>query len=158
MTITVRAAERGELDRVNELRRMVNDVHVQGRPDRFTPGFGEALQNHLFEIYDEHPENVLVALVDDAVAGYALVQTIVRPETPYRPGDSFYHVQEFGVDERFRRMGVAAALVAHMKGEARALGLERIELDVWEFNHGAQRFYEAAGFRVYRRYLELPLD
>lgn len=33
--------------------------------------------------------------------------------------------------------------------------LDRVELDVWEFNEAARRCYEAAGFRTYRRYMEM---
>ncbi len=36
---TMRLAKETDLDRVNELRRQVNTVHVEGRPDIFKPGF-----------------------------------------------------------------------------------------------------------------------
>ena len=39
MEITVRYADRAELPRVNELRKMVNELHANGRPDIFRPGF-----------------------------------------------------------------------------------------------------------------------
>lgn len=35
--------------------------------------------------------------------------------------------------------------------------LDRVELDVWEFNEAARQCYEAAGFCTYRRYMELEL-
>jgi hypothetical protein len=35
----IRFAEAGDLKRVNELRKQVNDLHVNGRPDVFKPGF-----------------------------------------------------------------------------------------------------------------------
>ena len=35
MSITVRIAKRNELERVIELRNMVNKIHVNGRPDVF---------------------------------------------------------------------------------------------------------------------------
>ena len=31
---------------INELRRQVNDIHVNGRPDIFKPGFCKELQDH----------------------------------------------------------------------------------------------------------------
>lgn len=36
-------------------------------------------------------------------------------------------------------------------------GCDRLELDVWSFNRGAQAFYEAMGFQEYRRHMELRL-
>ena len=101
----VRYAERSELERINELRSMVNDLHVNGRPDIFRPGFTD----------------------------------------------------ELGVDADCRRRGVARAIVDFCRQEARRKGYERIELNMWEFNEAALSFYEAVGFRTYRRYMELDV-
>ena len=157
MSIIVRSARREELERVNELRRQVNDLHVAGRPAHFRPGFGESLQQHVYEQFESDRFGVLVAEVDGAVAGFATVQYVHRPEGPYTLPLDFYHVEEFGVDAPFRRRGVASALVAYMKADARARGFSRIDLDVWAFNDDALAFYEAAGFSTYRRYMELEV-
>ena len=39
----IRFAEEKDLERVNELRKQVNDVHVNGRPDIFKPGFNASI-------------------------------------------------------------------------------------------------------------------
>ena len=41
----VRFAEEKDLDRINELRKQVNDIHVEGRPDVFKAGFGTELRD-----------------------------------------------------------------------------------------------------------------
>lgn len=41
----VRLARWDDLERVNELRKMVNDVHVNGRADIFKAGFDDVLKN-----------------------------------------------------------------------------------------------------------------
>ena len=51
MKITIRPATEEDYDILNELRRQVNDLHVQGRPDIFRPGFGEELQRHLLNYF-----------------------------------------------------------------------------------------------------------
>ena len=157
MSVVVRMAAREELERVNGLRRMVNDVHVQGRPDIFRPGFCEALQRHIYDAFDDENSDVIVALADDDIAGFATVQYIRRPESPYCLARDFYRVEEFGVNAQYRRRGVATALVEYMKRDAREKGFDRIELDVWAFNEGAIAFYDAAGFRTYRRYMEMDI-
>ena len=45
-----------------------------------------------------------------------------------------------------------------MRADARRRGLDRIVLDVWEFNDEALAFYDAMGFRTFRRMLELRAD
>lgn len=37
MNISVRYAKREDLVRVNEMRKMVNDLHTENRPDIFSP-------------------------------------------------------------------------------------------------------------------------
>ena len=157
MSIEVRPAKRDELERVNELRRMVNEVHVQGRPDIFRSGFCEELERHVVEAFDDENSDVVVALADGGIAGFATVQYIRRPESPYSLARDFYRVEEFGVDEACRRRGVATALVDYMKNDAREKGFGRIELDAWAFNEGALTFYENAGFKVYRWYFEMDV-
>ncbi len=155
--ITVRPARREELERVNALRRQVNDLHVAGRPDIFRPGFGEALRNHVYDAFDDAQTNVIVALLGGEIVGFATVQYIHRPESPYTLARDFYRVEEFGVDTAHRRRGVATALVAYMKKDAVDKGFDRLELDVWAFNEGALAFYEAVGFTTYRRYMEMEV-
>ena len=157
MSIETRPARREDLTRINELRRMVNDVHVNGRPDIFKPGFGQALSDHLYEAFDSDQSDVIVAALDGTIAGFATVQYIRKPETPYTLPRDFYRVEEFGVDAAFRRRGVATALVDYMKDDAREKGFHRIELDAWTFNKGALTFYENAGFNVYRWYFEMSV-
>jgi ribosomal protein S18 acetylase RimI-like enzyme len=157
MPITIRPARRGELGRVNELRRMVNDLHVAGRPAHFKPGFGPELQARLFEVFDSDRFGVIVAAEGAEILGFAVVQYVHRPEGPYTLPLDFYHVEEFGVDPVHRRRGIATALVAYMKADAKARDFTRLDLDVWAFNDSALAFYEAAGFTTYRRYMELEV-
>ena len=48
-------------------------------------------------------------------------------------------------------------MIDFIRDFARAEGHTRLELNMWEFNREALRFYEAAGFTTYRRYMEMPL-
>ena len=49
-------------------------------------------------------------------------------------------------------------LIAFCREEARKKGFLRMELDMWEFNEGALKFYESVGFRTYRRYMEQDIE
>lgn len=150
----VRLATKEDIERVNELRKQVNDVHVNGRPDMFQPGFGEEMQNFAYEMLESEERDILVAIRDEVICGFACVGYVERPVSPYMLGRRFYHVDEFGVDEAFRRQGVATELFEFMKKEAKEKGFERIELDVWGFNEDAIKFYESVGFLTLRKYLE----
>lgn len=156
--ITVRPAAYEELARVNEIRRYVNDVHVAGRPDIFRPGFSRELEQILYQRFETENWDILVAVLDGKIAGFASVEYLDKPESPYNLARKMYHVEEFGVDPAFHRKGAATALVEYMKRDAARRGYPKIELDMWEFNQGALAFYENAGFATYRRYLELKVE
>ena len=154
----VRYAERSELERINEIRSMVNELHVNGRPDIFRPGFTDELQKYIYQKFDSENSNVIAALIDGKICGFAMVEYIDRPASPYRLPQRYAVIDELGVDTAYRRRGIASAIVDFCRQEARRKGYDRIELNMWEFNESALRFYEAVGFRTFRRYLELDLQ
>ena len=153
----VRIATIEDLERINELRKQVNDLHVNGRPDHFKAGWNEELQNHAKECIEAENKDILVVERNGSICGFACVNYIDVPESPYRFTRHFYHVSEFGVDKAFHRQGVATELVNFMKKHAKEKGFSQIELDVWEFNPEAIAFYEAVGFDCIRRYMEMKL-
>ena len=154
---TVRYAAQDDLARVNKLRAMVSALHAAGRPDIFRPGFCEALAAQAAQALDAPKEDIVVACTGAQVCGFALVQYVDRPESAYQHARRIYHIEEFGVDAAYRRRGAATAMIGFCRREAARLGFPGLELDVWSFNEDAQRFYESAGFRTYRSFLELPL-
>ena len=44
-----------------------------------------------------------------------------------------------------------------LQQEAKNMGFDRLELDVWEFNEGAMKFYDSVGFKTYREYKEMNI-
>ena len=155
--ICIRYAQRDELDLVNMIRKQVNDLHVNGRPDIFRPGFCDELKNHINEKFDRADSDVIVALEGDEIAGFATVEYIERPESAYNLGRSIYRVEEFGVDINHQRKGIGTKLIAFIGQEAKRKGFDRVDLDMWQFNETALKFYEDLGFTTYRRYMEWKL-
>jgi GNAT superfamily N-acetyltransferase len=153
----VRFAEEHELNRVNELRKQVNDLHVAGKPEIFKPGFPEELREYIRVIWNDPDKQIVVAEMEGEICGFAVLNHIRKPETPYMYERDFLDIDEFCVDEAWRRRGVASALIDFAKGYAKEKGYHRLELNMWEFNRDALAFYEAAGFTTYRRYMEMML-
>ena len=153
--MSVRLANENELGRINELRKQVNDVHVAGKPEVFTPGFSQELQDRVYEIWNDPEQDIAVAERGGVICGFAVLHHVTRPKNPFMRERDYLDIDEFGVDEAFRRQGVATELVAFIREYAAGKGLHRIELNMWEFNEGALAFYEAAGFATYRRYMEM---
>lgn len=155
--MAVRFAEEKDLARVNELRRQVNELHVNGKPDVFKPGFSPQLRDYINVIFSDESQKIVVAERDGVIRGFAVLHHINKPENPFMYERDFLDIDEFAVDENARRQGVAMEMIAFIRDYAKAQGFKRLELNMWEFNRGALAFYEAAGFSTYRRYMEMFL-
>ncbi len=59
-----------------------------------------------------------------------------------------YEVRRLYVLAEFQNQGIGAQLMDAALNQPRMKNAPRIFLDVWEHNHGAQRFYERYGFQV----------
>ena len=151
----VRRAREDELERVNELRMQVNALHVAGKPEVFKPGFPEELRNYIYAIHKDPEQFITVAVKDGTICGFAVLHHINRPENPFMKERDFLDIDEFCVDEAFRRQGIASEMIAFIREFAKEKGFHRIELNMWEFNQEALAFYEAAGFQTFRRYMEM---
>ena len=154
----VRFAGEKDLDKINELRKQVNDIHVEGRPDLFKAGFGSEIRDFAKVMLEGENSDIIVAERDGVICGMVCVERIDKPETPYSKARSFYHVQEIAVDKKHRRQGVAKELLEFMIEDAKKRNLRRIELDVWEFNDSAIEFYQTVGFKQTRRWMEYEVE
>ena len=79
-----------------------------------------------------------VALIDEEVAGYVGMLHVLDE------GD----ICNVAVFDKFRRRGVATALIQHLADYAVENQLSFITLEVRESNMGAQKFYETMGFET----------
>ena len=155
--MAVRFASETELERINELRRQVNDLHVKGKPEIFKPGFSQELSDHIYTIRNDPEQRIAVCERSGVICGFAVLHHIVKPETPFMYERDFLDIDEFCVDEKHRRTGVATEMIEFVRTYAKEQGFSRIELNMWEFNRDALAFYEAVGFTTYRRYMEMQI-
>ena len=155
--MSVRFARENETERVNALRKQVNDLHVVGKPEVFKPDFPDELRDYIDAIRNDPNKNIVVCERDSVICGYAVLNHIIRPETPFMFVRDYLYIDEFGVDEAYRRRGVATEMIDFIKAYAKAQGFHRIELNMWEFNRDALAFYETVGFQTYRRYMEMQI-
>lgn len=156
--LIVRYANREELESVNKIRRQVNEVHVKGRPDIFRKDGWQFIESFVYARFDEENSGVIVAVIEEEIVGFATVQYIVQAESPYNRERRYFHIEEFGVDEKHRRQGIASAMMNFIKQDAKSRSFAKVQLDMWEFNDGALAFYESAGLKTYRRYMEIDTD
>ena len=114
--IIIRFAKESELVRVNELRKQVNDLHVEGKPEIFRAGFNDELRDFIYKIWKDPEQKIVVAELNGVVCGFAVLHHIHRP-------------------------GIATKMMSFIRNYTKEKGIERLELNMWEFNQDALAFY-----------------
>jgi len=90
------------------------------------------------------------------VLGYVMLR-VITPQNPVMQPRSFLWVDDLCVDQAARGQGIGEVLMHSAAELARARGLNKIELNVWECNEGAMRFYERLGYTAQKRGMEIAL-
>ena len=143
---SIRFAEREDLERVNELRRQVNDLHVSGRPETFKPGFPEELRDHIYSIFDDPRQKIVVSEREGRICAFAVLNHITRPETPFMRVRDYLDIDELCVDRHMQGRGTGTAFLKAIEGYLRERGILKIFLQTGK-DMPAYSFYLKNGFR-----------
>ena len=151
----IRLAKIQDLEQVNIIRKEVNDLHIKGRPDVFKPGFTAEIKEYVKCYINSDDKFLLVCEDNNLICSYAMVNFVLKPETPYRYELKYLEIQEIGTLQSAQGKGYGIEIIKAVKDIAQKHDIHRIELNMWTFNEEALKFYEKTGFSTYRRYLEM---
>lgn len=154
----VRFARKEDYEAINALRAPVCALHSNGYPALFKPVFAKDHQERVLKMMEDPEQDVLVAEENGQLLGFAMVEYIKREETNSIYAVHEAHIVEIGVDETSQGKGIGTALIQAVKDAAKVRGCRSVQLDVWEFNKSALRFYEKLGFVTLRRKMEQVPD
>ncbi len=93
----------------------------------------------------QHPacaESPIVAVIDDHVIGFAGLRIV--PNIFYVGAHA--EITELFVEEKYRRQGIASALMRYAEEIAKTRDVREIVLHTGEDNHAARAFYAALGY------------
>lgn len=156
--MTIRRAKKSDIPDVLKLLSQVLEIHAAIRPDLFRSGTTKYSSDELEEIFADDNRPVYVACDDrETLLGYAFCEYLPPSDSANMVPVSSLYLDDLCVDEAGRRMHVGQALFAHVKEEARRLGCHDINLNVWEGNDSARRFYEKMGMKVKKTTMEFLL-
>src|SRR5262249_52817434 len=138
MNIEVRPAVERDADTISKLNAVVQTKHVKAVPWLFKEG---AWKPDAVKAVLLRPETLMfIAEVQAESTGYVYAEARQFPETSLTYAYGAAHVHHISVHDKYRRTGVARALMAAVDRAARDRGIERLTADVWAFND------EAIGF------------
>jgi ribosomal protein S18 acetylase RimI-like enzyme len=142
----LRRAQLEDLGALVALHEEVHDIHLTARPDQFRTPDKSALEKRFRELLAAPDTKVWVAEVDGNVVGYAVQLFRQRPEHTVVRELRWCEIDMIGVFAAQRNQGIGKALIQTIVDDARAAGIEQVELTSWAFNADAHRAFEKSGF------------
>jgi ribosomal protein S18 acetylase RimI-like enzyme len=155
MNISVRPACPEDLLALAQLLDEIIAFHHSEDPTHFRDPEAAEHTRYLEERFQDPDAAVFVAEDQGVLAGVAV--TVIRDSPPFLNPNRFVLLENLAVTSKFRRTGVGRKLVDAAILWARARDMHELDLNVYEFNHSAIRFYEAIGFRTVSRRMKRTL-
>ena len=141
----IRKLTQSDYDRVIELYKELDELHVQARPDCFVPRDKEEIYPKDAFIHNlSHPGVLeLGAFENEQLVGF--VRASLWEESSMVKDVKTVCLDNIYVLPAFRRRGVAARLFAAVESWAKEQGAIRLDLHTWDFNKSAISMYRAMG-------------
>jgi len=152
----IRPATPDDLNALFDLNKQINELHHLYAPQAFVAP-SEEDRTFVINMLADEERLFLVAEEGQQVLGF-ITATITQNETiSFLIKDPICRIGTIVVDENQKSKGVGRALMAAVEQWARESGATQVRLEVMEFNHNAQQFYDKLGFvpnsRLMMKYL-----
>lgn len=142
----IRLMKKEDIDDVSELLRQVNLVHHLIRPDIFKKN-NKYTKSELEELINNKEYHIFVYEENDKVIGHAFCEDIIVENSNLLVSHKTLYIDDICVDENNRKKGIARQLYLYVKSFAKENGYYNINLNVWENNDDAKRFYDSMGLK-----------
>lgn len=141
----IRPATPDDLNALFDLNKQINELHHRHAPQAFVAP-SEEDRTFLRNMLADEERLFLVAEEGQQVLGF-ITATITQNETiSFLIKDPICRIGTIVVDENQKSKGVGRALMTAVEQWARESGATQVRLEVMEFNHNAQQFYDYLGF------------
>lgn len=151
----IRNAKIEDLEQIVSIMMQISELHYEKTPDIFKNKTQIQVEKEVIENLNHTEKNILVA-TDETSKIYGIliyqVKEVINHEN--LKDSKVLLIKELGVDETFKRQGIGKELIEKAEKIAKKLECKRIELNVWEFNENAIKFYEAIGMKPQRKMME----
>ena len=146
--MSIRRAEKRDIDDLLRLLTEVNMVHHNIRPDLFKGPATKYSHEELEQKLQIEEDPIFVFTNDkDQVLGYIFCVTEVVQESPLRTGIRTLYIDDLCVYETARGQHVGRQLYEYALDYARANGFYNVTLHIWGGNDSALKFYEKMGMQ-----------
>ena len=158
MQFGIREAKISDYRGLCEMYREVDSLHAQAVPDVIRMAEGRARsRQYIAHLIRDKDALLLLAESEGSPAGFVCAFLKTVPDIPVVVPRRYISVDCLGVRPDFRRHGVGEALMRAVHDWALRRDVDKVELNVWEFNTNALAFYEQLGYETSSRRMWITL-
>ncbi len=155
----IRAAVQSDILSIWELNVIVQKLHAEHVPTLIKePSDSNGFATWFEEVIADPRSYVLMVEQSGSIVGYLYAQEVKKEESWVRPELHYFMLHHIVVKPDHQKQGLGDGLMKALMAEAKKRGLKRIELDVWSFNHKAQKFFTRYGFVTFNQKMDIVLE
>jgi len=161
MALSIRTFQRG-IDTEDQLLLLIRELqeYESGLFDRMKSA-NEIDNGYIEGLYDDcqrHEGQILIALMDDVVVGYAVVLAKVASTEEFEVDYVYGEVTDLMVTASMRQRGVGTALLQRCEEVVRSAGTSYFRIQALAANQAAMVAYEKFGFQRHEISMEKRLN
>lgn len=148
----IRKAGIKDWQQLNFLYSELDQLHIDSLPGVFRKPEGFPRSKDYFEkIFTDPNSAIFVAEIDQGMIGF--VHAFIRESLviPLLVPRRFAVIEDLMVKNQFQGKGVGRKLMYRAENWILERDTSLVELNVWEFNEGARKFYESVGYKTASR-------
>lgn len=153
MGFRLRSATLEDYEAVNTIIREGQEEHAEALPDRFARLDHVVAMSWYRSFSDKTDKEIIVAELGSEVVGVAMLEMKQSPNYEALVPRRYAYLNELAVASSHQRQGIGKKLYHAAAQWARERDAASLELNVWEFNERALRFYASLGMLTLNRTL-----
>ena len=155
--MNIRNAQIDDVNRVSELMLQVAKIHSSARRDIFKEKNIEEIKNEVNSRMN-NKENILIAEENNSIFGVIIYKIKEVREHKNLKDRTVLWIDELVVDENIRGKGIGKSLFLEVNKIAKENNCNAVELNCWNFNRQAIKFYEKCGMNTQRLIMEVKIN
>lgn len=153
----IRQGKIEDIEQIVDIVIQTSNIHYENRRDIFKKKTRETIKEWMKSEIESEDKNILIVEENEEILGVLIYKIRDVQEHINLNDTKNIWIDEICVDEKHRSQGIGKFLMDEIKKIAKEIGCKRIELNCWEFNNRARKFYEENGLTTQRRIMEVEI-
>lgn len=156
MNYEIREANKHDYAGIAQLTMEVYNLHLKNRPDVYLDIENPLSKEFFNDLLNSNTTKIFIVENADnkLLVAYSILQ-IMNTKNPIYIPKKYIYIDDFCVRSNLKRTGIGKLLFNHILNYAKLENAATLQLNVWEFNQDALKFYESMGMNTRSRMMEL---